>query len=69
MARSRYTKYRAVVESLGLKQLDVYRFGRKEVVRLLDMRSNKVYVVELPRPRNEIPLDEYESLIRKAIGR
>ncbi|RLG87435.1 MAG: hypothetical protein DRO39_00470 [Thermoprotei archaeon] len=68
MARSRYTKYRLVAEPLGLKQLDVYRSGKREIVRLMDIRTGKVYVVELPRPRNEIPLDEYEAFLKKAIG-
>jgi len=51
-----------------LKQLDVYRSGKREIVRLMDIRTGKVYVVELPRPRNEIPLDEYEAFLKKAIG-
>ncbi|MEN2999169.1 MAG: hypothetical protein ABDH61_01120 [Acidilobaceae archaeon] len=67
------TKYKALVETLGLRQVDVYRVvegGReKEVVRLYDPTGGKVIVVELGTVRESLGLEEYLNKVLEAAGK
>ncbi|MCS7107385.1 MAG: hypothetical protein NZ902_04710 [Acidilobaceae archaeon] len=66
-------KYKALVETLGLRQVDVYRSregGReKEVVRLYDPTSGKVIVVDLGTVRESLTLEEYLNRVLEASGK
>lgn len=62
MARGVYAKYRRVLEELGLKQLDVYRLKDKEVLRIL-MPDGRVKMLELPRRRESMNVDEFKEYI------
>ena len=69
MSRSKYTKYKAALGRLGFKQLDVYRMKSKEIIRLQRIANGKIYVVELPRHRDELTVDEFIKLIKEALAR
>ena len=69
MGRSKYTKYKAAIERLGFKQLDVYRMKDKEIIRLQRIADGRVYVVELPKRRDELTVDEFIKLIKEALAR
>jgi len=69
MARSHYTKYKSVIEKMGFRQLDVYQYNNKEVLRIQRISDGKVFVIELPRKRNEMSLEEFEKYIRNALSK
>ncbi len=69
MARSKYTKYKDALEKMGLKQLDVYRYSDKEVVRVLRLSDGRVFVIELPKKRDEMSIDEFVKVVKEAISR
>jgi len=69
MAISKFTKYRQVVEKLGAKQLDVYRYKDREVLRVMRLRDRKIILVELPKKRDDLSLDEFEKIVREALGK
>ncbi len=61
-------KYKAIVESLGLRQLDVYRRreGSKEVdiLRIMDRSTGKVIAINLGVTRESLSYGEfYKKLI------
>ncbi len=60
------TKYKRALESLGLKQLDVYRFKDRDVLRVLTP-DRKVLIIELPKKREEMSIDEFIDYVKKAI--
>ncbi len=64
--RKKFRKYLEVLEKLRVKQLDVYRYKDKDVLRLLV--RGKVVLVELPRHREEMSVEEFEKVVRGAIG-
>jgi len=61
---SRYTMYRKALEKLGLKQLDVYRYKDKDVIRTLRVQDGRIFIVELPKHREEINIEEFINYIR-----
>ncbi len=63
----KYTPYRKVLEKLGLRQLDVYRYKDHDEIRVLT-RDGRVVLVKLPRRRDEMSLEEFEQHVRKAVG-
>jgi len=69
MSRSKYTKYKAAIERLGFRQLDVYRMKNRDVIRLQRIADGKVYVVELPKHRDELTVDEFIKLVKEALAR
>jgi len=69
MAVSKFTKYRQVIEKLGAKQLDVYRYKDREVLRVMRLRDRKIIVIELPKKRDDLSLDEFEKIVREALGK
>jgi hypothetical protein len=56
-------KYKAVIESLGLRQLDVYRIkeGSREVdkIRVKDMTTGKVLTINLGTVREALSYSEF----------
>ncbi len=66
MTRKVYTKYRRVLEELKLKQLDVYRFKDRDVLRVM-LPDGSVELVELPRKREEMTLEEFKKHILSVI--
>ncbi len=64
--KKKFRKYLEVLEKLRVRQLDVYRYKDKDVLRLLV--KGKVVLVELPRHREELSVEEFEKIIRGAIG-
>lgn len=64
------TLYKRIVEELGLRQLDVYRVsdgkgGLKDVIRILDPTTNKVFTIDLGRIREAVkPLEFLEALVK-----
>jgi len=71
MSRRVYTRYKAIVEYLGYKQLDVYRVmeGKKtvDIVRLMDPMSGKAAVINLGAPRESLSYWEFlERIINGA---
>ncbi len=69
MARSAYTKYKAVIERMGFRQLDVYRYPDKDVLRVQRLADGKVFVIELPKHREEMSLEEFERYVKSALGK
>jgi len=69
MSRSKYTKYKIAIERLGFRQLDVYRMKNKEIIRLQRIADGKVYVIELPKHRDELTVDEFIKLVKEALTR
>uniref|UniRef100_A0A7C5XK32 Uncharacterized protein n=1 Tax=Ignisphaera aggregans TaxID=334771 RepID=A0A7C5XK32_9CREN len=61
---SRYTMYRKALEKLGLKQLDVYRYKDKDVIRTLRVQDGRIFMVELPKHREEMNIEEFINYIR-----
>ena len=66
MTRRVYTKYRRVLEEIKLKQLDVYRFKDRDVLRVM-LPDGSVKLVELPRKREEMTLEEFKKHILSVI--
>ena len=62
-----YVKYVKVLEQLGLEQLDVYRFKDHDEIRVRDKKTNKVYLVKLPKKREEMELDEFKEFVLKLL--
>ncbi len=62
-SRKIYMKYKVIVHSLGLKQVDVYRVRddnvTKDIVRVVDPLSNKVAVVDLGTVREALSFTEF----------
>jgi vacuolar-type H+-ATPase subunit B/Vma2 len=63
----RYTAYIKALEQLGLKQLDVYRYKDRDVLRVMN-RYGKVLLVELPRKREEMTVEEFIDTVRKKLA-
>lgn len=67
------TRYRLIVESLGLRQLDVYRVregGRDvDVLRLLDPQTGKVVTVNLGTVRESLSFQEFMERILEPLGK
>ncbi|MEM2628634.1 MAG: hypothetical protein QXG74_01990 [Acidilobaceae archaeon] len=65
-----HTKYKTIVEMLGLKQLDVYRVreGSRDVdiVRLYDPATRKIIVINLGSVRESISLGDYLAKVLEA---
>ena len=69
MARSAYTKYKSVIERMGFRQLDVYRYRDKDVLRIQRIADGRVFVIELPKRRDEMSLEEFERVVKSALSR
>jgi len=69
MARSKYTKYRDIIEKMGFRELDVYRYRDKDVIRIQRLTDGKVFVIELPKHRDEMTLDEFKNFIVSALSK
>ena len=63
--RKKFRKYLEVLEKLHVRQLDVYRYRDKDVLRLL--YRGKVVLVELPRHREEMEPSEFEKVVASAL--
>ncbi len=64
--RKKFRRYLEVLEKLGVRQLDVYRYKDRDVLRLLV--HGKVVMVELPRHREEMSPEEFEKIVAEKIG-
>jgi len=62
-----FKKYKEALEKLGLKQLDVYRLKNKDIVRVLRLSDNKVLLIELPKHREEMSVEEFINIVRSKI--
>jgi len=69
MARSAYTKYKSVIERMGFRQLDVYRYRDKDVLRIQRIADGRVFVIELPKRRDEMSLEEFERVVKSALSK
>ena len=73
MSRKIYTKYKRVVEAIGLKQLDVYRVVRDgrviDIVRIYDPASGRVAVIDLGTTRESLDLKDYLSRVVEELRR
>jgi len=67
MTRRMYTKYKRVLEELKLKQLDVYRVKDRDILRIM-LPNGSVRLVELPRRREEMTVDEFKKHILSLLG-
>lgn len=72
-SRSVYHKYRRLVEALGLRQVDVYRVVSdrrpKDIVRVADISSGKVFMVDLGTVREALGFREFmERILEGARG-
>lgn len=65
---ARFTKYRTALEKVGLKQLDVYRYRDRDVVRVMRIFDQRVFVIELPRHREEMSVEEFVEFVRSRIA-
>ncbi|MGC9071100.1 MAG: hypothetical protein ACP5HK_00150 [Acidilobus sp.] len=70
MARGAYTVYKALVELLGLRQVDVYRVHTRgspsDILRVLEPSSRRVFEVNLNTTRESLSYEEFLSRIREA---
>jgi len=64
----RLSSYREALEKLGLKQLDVYRYRDRDVIRVLRLVDQKVFVIELPKHREELSLEEFINYVRNKLS-
>ncbi|MCI4438167.1 MAG: hypothetical protein JHC33_15280 [Ignisphaera sp.] len=62
-----FKTYKEALEKLGLKQLDVYRLKNKDIVRVLRLNDGKVLLVELPKHREEMGVEEFINIVRSKI--
>jgi hypothetical protein len=56
--------YRKALEKLGLKQLDVYRYKDKDVIRTLRVQDGRIFVIELPKHREEMNIEEFVNYVK-----
>ncbi len=64
----RLSDYKEALEKLGLKQLDVYRYKDRDVLRVLRLADQRVFVVELPKHREELSLEEFINYVRNKLS-
>jgi len=69
------TLYKKIIEELGLRQLDVYRVrdekagGFKDIIRVFDPATSKVYLVDLGKIREAVkPVEFLEAVIKASEG-
>jgi len=72
MAKGRLlTLYKAAIEELGLRQLDVYRVEKDgklvDILRIFDPGSIKVILVELPSIREAVAPKDYIDILLRAL--
>lgn len=71
MSRRVYTRYKAIVEYLGYKQLDVYRVAEDkkavDIVRLMDPMSGKTAIINLGAPRESLSYREFLERIIEGV--
>ncbi|HDD26565.1 MAG TPA: hypothetical protein ENF75_05710 [Acidilobales archaeon] len=66
MSMSRkFKEHRKVLNELGVKILDVYRFKDKEAIR--GLYKGKVVMIELPRHREFISPDEFKEIVMESL--
>lgn len=65
----RYTMYKRVLERFGLKQLDVYRYRDRDVVRAVRVVDGSILLIELPKHREEMSVEEFTDHLRSKILR
>ena len=65
------TLYKKIIEELGLRQLDVYRVrdekagGLKDIIRVFDPATSKVYLVDLGKIREAVkPIEFLEAVVK-----
>ncbi len=63
--RKKFRAYLQVLEKLRVKQLDVYRYRDRDVLRLL--YRGKVVLVELPKHREEMSIEEFEKVVASSL--
>ena len=70
MAKGAYTAYKALLELLGLRQLDVYRTQSRgspsDTIRVLEPSSRKVFEVQLGTTRESLAYEEFLAKVREA---
>ncbi len=66
---SRYTVYKRVFEKLGLRQLDVYRYKDRDVIRALKIQDGSILMIDLPRHREEMNIEEFTNYIRSRVSK
>ena len=64
-----YKKYKEALEKIGLKQLDVYRYKDRDVLRLQRVQDGKVFIVELPKHREEMSIEEFLNIVKSKISK
>ncbi len=66
---SQFTYYKALLELLGLRELDVYRYSRKgqvsDVIRVLEPSTRKVINLDLGTTRESLSYDEFLVKVRE----
>ncbi|GEM_PF-771421 len=68
MSRRIYTKYQMALEKLGYRQLDIYRYKDRDVLRIAD-RSGRIYLVGLPTHRESMEVEDFVNYVKKEITR
>jgi hypothetical protein len=69
VAKGAYTVYKALLELLGLRQLDVYRKSRgspSDVIRVLEPSSRKVINIDLGTTRESLTYEEFLAKVKEA---
>ncbi len=70
MAKGTYTVYKALLELLGLRQLDVYRVHSRgspsDVIRVVEPSSRKVFEVQLGTTRESLSYEEFLAKVKEA---
>lgn len=70
---AQFTYYKALLELLGLRELDVYRYSRKgqvsDVIRVLEPASHKVVNVDLGTARESLSYEEFLNRVKESLER
>jgi len=67
-----YTKYKALIEMVNLRQLDVYRINKEdgkpsEIIRIMDPSTMKVINIDLNAYRESLSYSEFLRKIREGL--
>lgn len=68
---SQFTYYKALLELLGFRELDVYRYSRKgqvsDVIRVLEPTSRKIVNVDLGTARESLSYEEFLNRVKEGL--
>jgi hypothetical protein len=61
----RLSRYSKIVQDLGAKVLDIYRYKDKDVLRVY--YRGKIKLIDLQKHREEMDLETFKEIVKKAL--